>query len=269
MDSRRQARILLEVFEGEADIYPLHIIPTGTHAYGAGNDSTTKIFAGIHFAGTQTLLSVRQETPEFVSAAYNKRGELLEASCGTPAYILRSAELGNWIEALISSGDPLALEHCDIPFIFKDQAFTEFEQLAQAAISKYSCIVNGKRAKDAVNALSSVRTDPAVKGEIAFDGYYNMLQGIVIAQTGKIVHECAAFVDIAPEASTLYPIIVEKLRKSEQLSRREISIASHEIAELSETLEKSIHESTLSDGIEDEAAEALDKALLRFRQSYL
>ena len=80
MDNRD---FLLNIFDTKAGIYALHIIPSLAYGYGVGNPKLPKTYSGIHFVDTASLLSIRQDVPEFISVSLNKHGEIIKVIIGS------------------------------------------------------------------------------------------------------------------------------------------------------------------------------------------
>ncbi len=261
---------LLDVFDGEAGTYALHIVPSGAFAYGASNPSMLETYSGIHVIDTASLLSICQEAPEIISASLDADGEIIEPEDSCEAKIhFESVEIGIWCKALLRIGDASMIEHTDIPFLFKGDDFDEFERLAKASLSRLTTLWCAEQAQQHAQTIMSARLEPPLKLSNAFYGYYNVLQGIVLARTGKFVHEAPAFMEVAPKTATLYSTILARMQDGNFLSRRELSAAHFEILKLMEVLAVADGETELPDEPSEKAVEAIDHELLRLRRALL
>jgi hypothetical protein len=262
--------LLLDLFDTEAGIYALHIIPSAAFGYGAGNPNMPETYSGIHFIDTESLLSIRREAPELISVNLDKNGETVKPGTGSKAAIyFESVEIGIWCKALLKIGDASMLEHTDIPFLVKREDFNEFERLAKASISRLTTMWCAEQAQQHAHTLMSARLEPPLKLNNAFYGYYSALQGITLASTGKFVHEAAAFVETSPEVATLYPLVLKRMIGGDPLSRRELSAAHFEILKLTEELAVADGESELPDEPSEEIVKMIDDELLRLRRALL
>ncbi len=262
--------ILLDLFDTEAGVYALHIIPSAAFGYGAGNPNMPETYSGVHFVDTASLLSIRQEAPELISVNLDARGRLIKPGDGVePSIYFESVEVGIWCKALLRTGDASMMEHTDIPFLVKREDFDEFERLAKASLSRLTTLWCAEQAQQNAQTLMSSRLEPPIKLNNAFYGYYNALQGITLARTGQFIHEASAFVETAPEVATLYPTTLERMTSGEPLSRRELSAAHFEILKLMEVLAEADGETDLPDEPSDEIIEQMDEELLRLRRALL
>jgi hypothetical protein len=267
MDIKEQ---LLNLFDTEANMYALHIIPSGAFGYGVSNPRMPKTYSGIHFVDTASLLSICQETPEFISMSLDANGRVIEPGDGIrPSVYFESVEIGVWCKALLQTGDASMMEHLDIPFLYKGEDFHEFERLGNAALSRLTTLWCAEQAHQNANTLISPRLDNPIKLNSAFYSYYSVLQGITLAKTGKFVHEATAFTEVAPDIATLYSTVIERMKSGEFLSRRELSAGHFEVIKLLELLAESDGESDLPDEPSDELIKLFDKELLRLRSALL
>jgi hypothetical protein len=267
MDIKEQ---LLNLFDTEAGVYALHIIPSAAFGYGVSNPNMPETYSGVHFVDTASLLSIRQEAPELISVNLNEDGEVVEPGSGEHIETyFESVELGIWCKALLSTGDATMMEHTDIPFLMKRDDFTEFERLAKASLSRLTTLWCAEQAQHHAQTLMSARLEPPLKLNNAFYGYYSVLQGIVLARTGKFVHEAASFIDVAPDVASLYTTVLERMMDGDPLSRRELSAAHFEILKLMELLATADGESELPDEPSEEIVKSMDKELLRLRRALL
>jgi hypothetical protein len=258
------------LFDSEAGVYALHIIPSAAFGYGASNPNLPETYSGVHFVDTESLLSIRQEAPELISVNLDADGEIIEPGGGGNVEIyFESVELGIWCKALLRTGDASMMEHIDIPFLMKREDFSEFERLARASLSRLTILWCAEQAQQHAQTLMSARLEPPLKLNNAFYGYYSALQGIVLARTGKFVHEAAAFVEVAPDVATLYPTIIKRMEDGDLLSRRELSAAHFEIIKLMEELAIADGETELPDEPSEKVIEAMDEELLRLRRALL
>lgn len=268
MDTKEK---LLDLFDTEAGIYALQIIPSSAFGYGINNPNMPETYSGIHFVDTPSLLSICRKAPELISIVLDKHGDVVEPdNCGgKPDIYFESIEIGIWCKALLRTGDASIVEHLDIPFVYKNDDFNEFEKLGNGALSKLTTLWCADQAHQHANTLISAQPELPAKMNSAFYGYYNALQGIVLAKIGKFVHEATAFAEVAPTIATLYPVVIKRMMIGGTLSRRELSAAHFEILKLLELLAESDGESDLPDKPSEEIIESFDKELLRLRKTLI
>ena len=261
---------LLNLFDSEAGVYALQIIPSSAFGYGVHNPEMPKTYSGIHFIDTPSLLSIYQEPPKLISAILDEDGDLCEPGDNAiPSVYFDSIEIGIWCKILLKTGDASMVEHLDIPFLYKDSTFDEFERLGIGTLSRLTTLWCAEQAHQHANTLMSAHLELPIKINSAFYGYYSALQGIVLAKTGKFVHEAAAFTEVAPQIATLYPTVIIRMIAGESLSRRELSAAHFEILKLLELLAESDGESDLPDKPSEKIFKLFDKELLRLRRALI
>jgi hypothetical protein len=267
MDSKD---LLLKMFDTEAGIYALHIIPSAAFGYGVGNPEMPETYSGIHFVDTASLLSIRQDAPLLISTGFDQNGKVIEPEDGIqPNIYFESVEIGVWCKALLTTGDASMMEHTDMPFLFKREDFDEFERLAKASLSRLTTLWCADQAQQHAQTIMSSHMEPSLKLNSAFYGYYNALQGIVLASTGKFIHEAAVLSEVAVEVATLYPTVMERMIKGGYLSRRELSAIHFEILKLMETMAEVDGDSDLPDEPCEEIIQLFDSELLRLRRALL
>lgn len=240
--------ILQEVFDCQSDIYPLSIIPTGFAAYGVENSTNGK-YSCIYFASPDILLSLDPEAAQLEE----------RYTIGKDKILLECIELGNWCRAILA-GEPRAFEFCDLPFLYRDEQFKVFEQLAMGFINRRL-----------IESYFEMGRSPAAPGEFAFRGYFHTLQGIYTAKTGNLVHEAKDLMKLADKYNApTYADIIQKLEEdSTILSYTEIGRVREEQAKLRIELKKALEDTALPESYNDEQYEKLDAELKRFRKSFL
>ena len=247
-NSKEDLQLILEsVFDAQSDIYPLSIIPTKATAYGIKTDS--RDYSCVYFASPSLLLSLDSEAAQ-LEEHYSLNKDSITLEC---------LELGNWCREILR-GEPWDFEFCDLPFLYRDEQFKVFEQLAMG-------VINQKLIKSYL-ILSDITPAPAL---YAFNGYFRILQGIYTAREGKLIHEAKSLIELADKNNApSYKDIIQKLEEDNTvLSYTEIGRVREEQEQLRDVLQKALEDTSLPESYNDEQYEKLNAELLRFRRSFL
>lgn len=256
--------ILEHVFDDESSIYPLQIIPTGLHGYGVGKEDILIELSGIHFVDTVSLLSILEENPAVMEFSFDGEGRPLKIH-REEAIQFRSIEIGLWCQDLLEVSGVDSLEHCEVPYLYYNKDFERFAEIGLECLSKQTlgwCLGSANtQMTDYFNQKDQV--------ERALKAYVNILQGILLAQTGQLVCEANALLDVADEDAPSYLTVLEKTNLGKDFTRREAAIIYSDICSIAEKFQKMIGDCELRDVPSEETAKALNEELLRLRRSLI
>ena len=259
-----ETTILEQVFDDESSVYPLQIIPTGLYGYGVGREDSIIELAGIHFVDTVSLLSILEDVPIEIEAAFSKEGKPCKHG-EEPAYYFRSMEIGLWCQDLLEISGVDSLEHCEVPYLYYNKDFERCAEMGLGCLSKQTlgwCLGSANtHMTDYFKAKDQV--------ERALKAYVNILQGIFLANTDQLVCEANALIDVADEDAPSYLMVLEKANAGEDFTRREAALVYSDICTMAEKFQKMIGDSKIRDVPSEETAIALNEELLRLRRSLI
>ena len=261
------------VFDSEAGIYPLQIIPTGLKAYGVATTADYDVFSGVHFVSTTELLSILEPTHNEVIVALDENMATIDPLEDPMAvkHYLRSVEIGLWCQAMVYDGSPLVLEHLDIPFLYRNDDFIAFEQPAQGCLSKLTIGSLVERIESELTDAGSRAAHPEDRTISLLKIYYGLSQAALIAEKDKFIHEIDPLLKYGEESLgfTLFNDLVVLVEDGEALSRKDMATAKFEATKALHQLYDLGERSKLPDKTPTEHAEQLDRELLTLRRALI
>jgi len=151
-EDKHRAIIMEEFFSGSS-IFPLSIVLVDSEEDGVVS------YQGVHFIDTITLLSLVQRKPLQIQGRFDENGNLLTSveEWNKTKIKFESWEISVWCENIIS-GITSAFMQCDLPYIYRDAIFKDFERIAML-FPGYEAYIDKKAVSRKPNQVEIIKLD--------------------------------------------------------------------------------------------------------------